>query len=47
MKERIGNAGHCGSSKWVRLLGGAALYMMLLSLHEPIIGVSPFPAWPP
>ena len=31
----------------VRLLGGAALYVTLLSLHEPIIGVSPFPIWPP
>ncbi len=30
----------------VRLLGGAALYVMLLSLHERIIGVSPFPIWP-
>jgi hypothetical protein len=27
----------------VRLLGGAALYVMLLSLHQPIIGVSPSP----
>jgi uncharacterized membrane protein len=31
----------------MRLLGAAALYALLLSLHEPIIGVAPFPAWPP
>jgi uncharacterized membrane protein len=31
----------------MRLVGGAALYLLLLSLHEPIIGVSPFPIWPP
>jgi uncharacterized membrane protein len=31
----------------MRLLGAAALYAMLLSLHEPTIGVAPFPAWPP
>jgi uncharacterized membrane protein len=31
----------------VRLLGGAALYVTFLFLHEPVIGVSPFPIWPP
>jgi uncharacterized membrane protein len=31
----------------MRLLGAAALYTILLSLHEPTIGVAPFPAWPP
>ncbi len=29
----------------LRLLGGAALYLTLLYLHEPIIGVSPAPPW--
>ena len=34
-----------GAGPIMRVLAGAALYLMLLSLHERVIGVAPFPAW--
>lgn len=31
----------------MRLLAGAAIYLTFSLLHAPVIGVSPFPLWPP
>jgi uncharacterized membrane protein len=39
------SAKHRGPEFAARLFGAAALYAILISLHEPVIGVSPFPAW--
>jgi uncharacterized membrane protein len=38
---------HIGAEPLVRLFAGAALYLALLSAHELVVGVSPFPVWPP
>ena len=37
---------HINGELLVRLFAGAALYLALLSAHEPVIGVSPLPIWP-